>query len=80
MDQIEIKRLLKITQEICEKKKEADATDLYKAAGITAAEANTFILKAEEENLADVIEIDMCCGADYIIKGLTEKGLAKIQE
>lgn len=80
MEQKELKRLLKITQEIYEKKNEADATDIYKAAGITAAEANAFILKAEEESLADVVEIDMCCGADYIIKGLTKKGLAMLQE
>ena len=32
------------------------------------------------EDLADVIEIDMCCGADYVVKGLTEKGKALIQD
>lgn len=80
MEQKEIKRLLQIIQELCKKKNEADATDIYKAAGITAVEANAFIQKAEEEDLADVVEIDMCCGADYVIKGLTEKGLAMIEE
>ena len=42
------------------------------------AEANDFITLMEEEDLADVIEIDMCCGADYVVKGLTEKGKALI--
>lgn len=79
MEEKEIKRLLKITQTLCEKKNEADATDIYQAAGITAAEANTFIQLAEEKDLADVVEIDMCCGADYIIKGLTEAGLKMIE-
>lgn len=73
---MEMKEILKIVNEIYNKKNEVDATDIYKAAGITAAEANAFISKMEEEDLADVVEIDMCCGADYIVKGLTEKGKA----
>ena len=77
---MEMKEILKIVDEIYNKKNEVDATDIYKAAGITAAEANAFISQMEEEDLADVIEIDMCCGADYVVKGLTEKGKALIEE
>ena len=77
---MEMKEILKIVDEIYKKKNEVDATDIYKAAGITAAEANDFITRMEEEDLADVIEIDMCCGADYVVKGLTEKGMALISE
>ena len=77
---MEIKEILKIVNEIYNKKNEVDATDIYKAAGITAAEANDFITKMDEEGLADVIEIDMCCGADYVVKGLTEKGLKMISD
>ena len=77
---MEMKEILKIVDEIYKKKNEVDATDIYKAAGITAAEANAFITQMEEEDLADVVEIDMCCGADYVVKGLTKKGLAIIQE
>ena len=43
-------------------------------------QVNAFITQMEEEELADVIEIDMCCGADYVVKGLTEKGKALISE
>ena len=75
---MELTEILKIVDEIYNKKNEVDATDIYKAAGITAAEANGFITLMEEEDLADVIEIDMCCGADYVVKGLTEKGKALI--
>ena len=75
---MEMKEILKIVDEIYKKKNEVDATDIYKAAGITAAEANDFISRMEEEDLADVVEIDMCCGADYVVKGLTEKGKALI--
>ncbi|WP_405725725.1 hypothetical protein [Anaerotignum sp.] len=77
---MEMKDILKIVEEIYQKKNEVDATDIYRAVGITAAEANDFITRMEEEDLADVIEIDMCCGADYVVKGLTEKGKALIQE
>ena len=77
---MEMKEILKIVNDIYNKKNEVDATDIYKAAGITAAEANAFITQMEEEELADVIEIDMCCGADYVVKGLTEKGKALISE
>lgn len=77
---MEMKEILKIVDEIYNKKNEVDATDIYKAAGITAAEANAFISRMEEEDLADVVEIDMCCGADYVVKGLTEKGKAMINE
>ena len=77
---MEMKEILKIVDEIYKKKNEVDATDIYKAAGITAADANDFISRMEEEDLADVVEIDMCCGADYVVKGLTEKGMALISE
>ena len=77
---MEMKEILKIVDEIYNKKNEVDATDIYKAAGITAAEANAFIVQMEEEDLAEIIEIDMCCGADYVVKGLTEKGKALISE
>ena len=77
---MEMKEILKIVDEIYHKKNEVDATDIYRAAGITAAEANAFICRMEEEDLADIVEIDMCCGADYVVKGLTEKGKALIQD
>lgn len=77
---MEMKEILKIVNEIYHKKNEVDATDIYRAAGITAAEANAFISQMEEADLADIVEIDMCCGADYVIKGLTEKGKALIED
>lgn len=80
MDGKETKRLLQILQKLCAEKGEADATDLYRAAGIPPAEANAFFATAEEEGLADVVVIDLCCGEEIIIKGLTEKGLEQIGE
>lgn len=77
---MKMKEILKIVQEIYKKRNEVDATDIYKAAGITPAEAAAFIQRMDEENLAEVVEIDMCCGADYVVKGLTEKGKALLRE
>ena len=77
---MEIKEILKIVDGIYKEKNEVDATDIYKAAGITAAEANAFIARMEEEDLAEIIEIDMCCGVDYVVKGLTEKGRKLLNE
>lgn len=77
---MEMKEILKLVEDIYNRKNEVDATDIYKAAGITAAQANAYIMQMEEEGLADVIEIDMCCGADYVVKGLTDKGKNMISE
>lgn len=77
---MELKKILKIVDEIYNQKNEVDATDIYKAAGITAAEANAFIAQMEAEELAEIVEIDMCCGSDIVVKGLTEKGKALIAE
>ena len=77
---MELKKILKIADEIYNQKNEVDATDIYKAAGITAAEANAFIAQMEAEELAEIVEIDMCCGSDIVVKGLTEKGKALIAE
>ena len=77
---MELKKILKIVDEIYNQKNEVDATDIYKAAGITAAEANAFIAQMEAEVLAEIVEIDMCCGSDIVVKGLTEKGKALIAE
>ncbi len=74
MEQMQMKAILATVLDLHQKQGDVDAADLAKAAGLTLAAANEFILKMEEENLADIFEIDMCCGADYVIKGITEKG------
>lgn len=76
---MEMKDILKIANEIYNKRNEVDVTDLYKAAGITPAEAEGFIQQMEAEGLAEVVEIDMCCAADYVIKGFTKKGKELIE-
>ena len=75
-----MKKIMKIVDEIYNQNNEVAATDIYKAAGITAAEANAFIAQMEAEELAEIVEIDMCGGSDIVVKGLTEKGKALIAE
>ena len=80
MEQKDRKQILKIVQEVFHARNEVDAPDLAKAAGMSVEEATKVILDLADENLAVVLEIDMCCGADYLIKGLTEKGEALLNE
>ena len=76
----ETKRLLHIIDEIYRKVNGVDAPDLAKEAGISMEEAMEVIQKFGDDELIVVLEIDMCCGADYLVKGLTEKGEALLQE
>lgn len=80
MEQEAYRAALAAIQKICAEKGEADAADLAKAAGISSAAAETCILRMDEEGFANVIEIDLCCGAEYIVKGLTEQGEAFLRE
>ena len=74
MEQKNYKDILKTVQELYLERDGVDAPDLAKALGISVEEATALILELADENLAIVLEIDMCCGADYLIKGLTEQG------
>lgn len=74
------KAVLEAIQKICAGKGEADAADIAGAAGITAAEAEACIRRLGEDDLAIVIEIDLCCGEEYIVKGLTEQGEAYLRD
>lgn len=80
MEQAEQKRLLQIVAQLVAQKNETDAPELARTAKISIAEANAFLLETEEAGLAEVIEIDLCCGADYVLKGLTPKGKAFLEE
>ena len=44
------------------------------------ASADNEFIRIYKDKDEYVIEIDMCCGADYVVKGLTEKGKALISE
>ncbi len=76
MEQENYRTALAAVQKICAEKGEADAADLAKAVGLSSATAEAYIRQMDEDSFADVIEIDLCCGEEYIVKGLTEHGRA----
>ena len=80
MERERYRAALAAVRECCGKRGEADAADLAKAAGMAVAEAETYIRQMEEDDFAVVIEIDLCCGEEYAVKGLTERGEAFLRE
>lgn len=76
MEQDTYRTALAAVQKICAEKGEADAADTAKAVGPSSAAAEAFVRQIDEDSFADVIEIDLCCGEEYIVKGLTEQGMA----
>lgn len=80
MEQETYRTVLAAVQKICEEKGEADAADIAKAVGLSSAAAEAYIRQMEEDSFADVVEIDLCCGEEYIVKGLTEQGRAFLEE
>lgn len=80
MERETYKAALEAVRESCAKRGEADAADIAKAAGMTVAEAEGCIRQMEEDDFAVVVEIDLCCGEEYAVKGLTERGEAFLRE
>ena len=76
MEQDTYRTALAAVQKICAEKGEADAADIAKACGLSSAAAGAFVRPIDEDSFANVIEIDLCCGEEYIVKGLTEQGRA----
>lgn len=68
------KEILKVVQEHCVNDKELDLTDIMKLGdSFTMPELLEAIPILENQGYIEVIEIDLCCGADYIVTGITEK-------
>lgn len=72
----EQKEILQIVQTHCINGKELDVTDIMKLSdSLSMTELLEAIPLLENQGYIEVIEIDLCCGADYIITGITEKGV-----
>ena len=69
------KIILQLTQTHCVDGRELDPADIIKLSdSLTMMEVLEAIPILEYEGYIEVIQIDMCCGADYIVTGITEKG------
>lgn len=60
--------------ELTEKNGETDASALSWETGMTQPEILLLLKEMEEKNWLVTYEIDMCCGSEYIVDGLTEEG------
>ncbi|WP_304508588.1 hypothetical protein [Anaerotignum sp.] len=70
------KEILKIVQDHCINGKELDLTDIMKLSdSLTMPELLEAIPILGNQGYIEVIEIDLCCGADYIVTGITEKAM-----
>ncbi|WMI82182.1 hypothetical protein [Anaerotignum sp. MB30-C6] len=68
-------KILRLAQSHCVDGKELDLADICKlSAPMTMMEVLEIIPILAAEGYIEVIEIDMCCGADYIVTGITDKG------
>ena len=53
---------------------EPDTAMLAKETAFSSQQVYDFITEMEENGFLIAFEIDMCCGEDYVVKELTEKG------
>lgn len=75
-------KYLKIAQAIEKLTKtntETDASAISWETGISQPEILKILKEMEEKNWICIYEIDMCCGAEYVIDGLTEIGKTALQ-
>ena len=73
---MEQKAILEKINELCGKNGETDAAGLKDALeGMTTAEASACISQLDEAGLIVTYEIDMCCGEELVVQGLTDAGM-----
>lgn len=70
-------RLAKKIVEFTKQNKETDISTLARALEMKYGEVQTCIQKMDENGWILVYELDMCCGSEYIVTGLTKEGTRK---
>lgn len=67
--------ILQLVKMYCQDGRELDLADMVSlSTSLKMMEVLEAIPILEQAGYIEVIEIDMCCGADYIVTGLTKKG------
>ena len=66
--------------ELTEKNGETDAAALAWETGMKHGDILLRLKEMEEKNWLVTYEIDMCCGEEYIVDGLTDAGKAALTE
>ncbi|MDD4842814.1 MAG: hypothetical protein PHU31_00565 [Anaerotignum sp.] len=74
------KEILQTIQTRCLDGKELDLADMIRLdSSLTMQELLQVIPVLEQQGYIEVIQIDMCCGADYILTGITKQGIDYLQ-
>lgn len=72
--------LMKKIMELTVKNGETDASALSWETGMKHGEILQRLKEMEEKNWLITYEIDMCCGEEYIVDGLTDTGKSVLEE
>ena len=66
--------IIKAVYKFLKQGEEPDTAMLTKETAFSSQQVYDFITEMEENGFLIAFEIDMCCGEDYVVKELTEKG------
>lgn len=72
------KAIQKLTETNTETNTETDASAISWETGLPQPEILQILKDMEAQNWICIYEIDMCCGAEYVVDGLTENGKAAL--
>jgi hypothetical protein len=74
------KEILQMIQTHCVDGKELDLADMIRLDSSLAMQKLLQVIPIlEHQGYIEVIQIDMCCGADYIVTGITKQGIDYLQ-
>lgn len=71
-------KIAKAIQKLTETNTETDASAISWETGLPQPEILQILKDMEAQNWICIYEIDMCCGAEYVVDGLTENGKAAL--
>ena len=77
---MELRSLLSLIRERCAAQGEIDGVALAHAAGLSREDAFSLIEQLDADGLAVVEEYGFSCTVEYTVTGLTEAGLAKLND
>ncbi len=67
-------KIISVVDNFLKQGQEPDIAMIAKETALSNQQVYDCITEMEEKELIIAFEIDMCCGEDYVIKELTEKG------
>ncbi len=71
-------KIAKAIDKLTKTNAETDASALSWETGMSQPEILQILKDMEANNWICIYEIDMCCGAEYVLDGLTESGKAEL--